>query len=381
MAPEKHAILSASAAHRWMNCPPSALLCAAIPDEPSPYAEEGTKAHALCEELLRRAVQGQEAETRRSVLLSPCGDNENRSRVSDGEMLEAARGYRDYVLGETDAAYELFIEQRVDYSRWAQDGFGTVDCLAVTNGVMKVFDFKYGQGVEVDAEWNPQLLCYALGGQDFIGRLYAIHFIELHIYQPRREHISVFRLSIDELLYWAETKLKPAAELAWNGRGDTNPGEWCRFCKGKATCKALAERNLELAKLDFPEPIGMSTAEVAQVLPKLDLLIEWANAVKEHALFRATKGEKFPGYKLVAGRSARRFSSETEACLRIKEAGFNPYITKMKGLTELQKEMGRKNFESVCGELLVKPAGKPALVPETDKRQAIDLSAAADFSE
>ena len=368
MAPEKHAILGASSASRWINCPPSALLNAALPDEPSPYAEEGTKAHALCEFLL----------------LKKLGENPEVPTDYDDEMFSAAEGYRDYLISEMEKMETwptVLVEQRVDYSRWAPEGFGTVDCLAVSGNEMKIFDFKYGQGVEVDADWNPQLLCYALGGLELLSPLYEITDISLHIYQPRREHISVFRLKKEELLNWAETVLRPAAQLAWDGRGDANPGKWCHFCRAEGTCKALAQRNMELAKLDFPEPIGMSTKEVADVLPKLDLLLEWGKAVKDLALFRAMNGEKFPGYKLVAGRSVRKFKSEADACLAIKEAGFNPYITKMKGLTDLQKEMGGKKFNEVCGGLLVKPQGKPALVPETDKRPALDLSAAADFAD
>ena len=379
MAPEKHALLGASSAHRWINCPPSALLCAALPDSPSPYAEEGTKAHALCEELLNRAIQGPVASGQ-----WPGG--------TDDEMLEAAMGYEAYVLGELgfgDSPVEgqspetpaVFIEQRVDYSRWAPEGFGTVDCLAVAGNEMKVFDFKYGQGVEVDAEWNPQLLCYALGGLELLRSLYEIQSISLHIYQPRRNHVSVFSLKTEELLTWAETVLEPAAQLAYEGKGDAKAGDWCRFCKAKATCRTLEQQNMELERLDFPEPISMSAWEVASVLPKLDLLIDWAGAVKEHALFRAMQGEKFPGYKLVEGRAVRKFKSEADACLKIKEAGYSPYITKMKGLTELRKEMGGKTFDEVCGDLLIKPAGKPALVPEADKRPAIDLSAAADFAD
>ena len=380
MAPEKHAILGASSASRWIACPPSALLNAALPDVQSPWAEEGTKAHALCEYLINSEIRNQNSE-----IASQKPDFEY-----DDEMLDAALGYKAYVLGELGMcgdsplkgqSPEVFIEQRVDYSRWAPEGFGTVDCLAVSGDEMKIFDFKYGQGVEVDAEWNPQLLCYALGGLELLSPLYEITNISLHIYQPRLNHISTFSLKTEELLAWAESTLRPAAQRAWAGEGEANPGRWCKFCKAKPTCRALEKRNMELAKKDFPEPIGMSASEIAEVLPKLDLLIDWAGAVKEHALYRAMQGEKFPGYKLVAGRSVRKFKSEADACLKIKEAGFNPYITKMKGLTELQKEMGKKAFEEACGGLLIKPQGKPALVPETDKRPALDLSAAADFAD
>lgn len=368
MAPEKHAILGASSAFRWINCPPSALLNAVIADTPSSYAEEGTKAHALCEYLL----------------LKKLGENPEVPTDYDEEMFSAAEGYRDYLIGEMEKMETwptVLIEQRVDYSRWAPEGFGTVDCLAASGNEMKIFDFKYGQGVEVSAEQNPQLMCYALGGLELLRGLYNIHNISMHIYQPRRENISVFTMTAFDLLRWAEHTLKPAALKAWNGLGDANPGEWCRFCRAKATCRALEQQNMELAKLDFPEPIGMSAGEIAKILPKLDLLIDWAGAVKEHALFRAMQGERFPGYKLVEGRSVRKFSSEADACLAIKEAGFNPYITKMKGLTELQKEMGKKAFDQACSGLLVKPQGKPVLVPESDKRPAIDRSAAADFAD
>lgn len=368
MAPEKHALLSASAAHRWLKCPPSAKICAELPDTASPYAEEGSRAHALCEFLILREL-GEKAE-------------KPDFEVTD-EMLEAAMLYRDHVLNEIRGGMkdpEICVEQRVDYSRWAPEGFGTVDCLAVADGVMKIFDFKYGQGVEVDAEWNPQLLCYALGGYEMFSPIYDIRSVDLTIFQPRRNHISTFRLTAKELLDWAETTLAPAAKLAYEGQGDANPGEWCRFCKAKATCRALAEQSMELAKLDFPEPIGMSDSEIARVLPKLDLLIDWADSLKDYALEMAICGKrKYPGYKLVEGRSVRRFRSEADACLKIKEAGFNPYITKMKGITELQRDMGRKRFEEVCGGELIKPAGKPALVPVTDPRPELNLSAAADF--
>ena len=371
MAPEKHALLSASAAHRWLNCPPSAQLCAAIPDTVSPYAEEGTQAHALCEALLNEAIA--RAQGKWTGWTLPYTD----------EMLEAASGYRDYVLEAVKDMDDpqICVEQVVNFSQWAPEGFGTVDCLAVGGDTMKIFDFKYGQGVEVYADWNPQMLCYALGGLAMFSPIYNIANIDLTIYQPRRNHISTFSLTTAELLIWAKDTLEPAAQQAYKGEGTFQPGEWCRFCKAKATCRALTAKNMELAQLEFPEPIGMSSAEIASVLPKLDMLLDWASSVKDYALDQALAGRKFPGYKLVEGRSNRRFKSEADACFRIKEAGFNPYITKMKGITELQKDMDRKQFEEVCGGLLEKPAGKPALVPVSDKRPEMDLSAAADFND
>lgn len=369
MAPEKHALLGASSAHRWINCPPSARLCEALPDTASPYAAEGTQAHAVCEDLIRRTIL---AETPEPLGFEPTD-----------EMIEASRGYRDYIMGAlgTEQAWQICVEQKVDYSAWAPEGFGTVDCLAVTDGALKIFDFKYGQGVPVSAEGNPQMMCYALGGLSMFQSLYDIYSVTMTIYQPRIGNISRWAITVPELLIWARETLEPAARLAYKGEGDQTPGDWCRFCKAKATCRALANQNLELARLDFPEPIGMSNAEIAGILPKVGMLLDWAEAVKGHALDRALRGETIPGYKLVEGRSVRKFRSEADACLKIKQAGYNPYITKMKGLTDLQKEMGKKKFDEVCGDELIKPAGKPALVPVTDKRPEMHLDAAADFAD
>ncbi len=366
MAPEKHAVLSASSAFRWINCPPSALLCALLPDASSPYAEEGTRAHAWCEYKLLKLL-GRECE-------EPDFEPTN-------EMIDAAFGYLEYIGQNVGEEASIFVEQRVGYSTWAPGGFGTVDCLAADGNTLKIFDFKYGQGVEVDAEWNPQLLCYALGAYAMLGTLYEFERVETHIFQPRRAHTGVFNLSLNELLNWARGTLEPAAELAWNGKGEAKAGDWCRFCKATPTCRALADQMMETAAREFRDPPGMSTQEIENVLPKLDLLISWASELKDYAFRKALRGHKFKGYKLVEGRSVRCFRSETEACLKIKEAGFNPYTTKMKGLTELKKEMGQKNFEEVCGGLLEKPAGKPVLVPVTDKRPELDLSAAADFED
>ena len=369
MAPEKHALLSASSAHRWLNCPPSAKLCAEAPDTTSPYAEEGTRAHALCEFLLREAL-GMPAEP--------------PDFPYDEEMLDCAEQYRDYVLGRLESAGApidlVCIEQKVNYSKYAPDGYGTVDCLAIVANTLAVFDFKYGQGVEVDAHDNPQLLYYALGGLEMFGYLYDIEEVVLEIFQPRRNHNSWAGYNPEDVINWGIAH-QATAELAAKGEGELNPGDWCRFCNVKAYCYALAQRNMELAALDFPHPDSLNDAEIAVILPKLDMLTDWASALKEYALERALAGHKFPGYKLVEGRSVRRFKSEADACVKIKQAGFDPYITKMKGLTELQKEMGKKQFEEVCGGELIKPAGKPALVPESDKRPELDISASADFAE
>ncbi len=369
MAPEKHAVLGASSAHRWINCPPSAQLCAAQPDTVSPYAEEGTQAHAVCEYMIHKTLLGDQTE---DLGFEPTD-----------EMIEAARGYRDFIVREMgkEKCWQLCVEQRVDYSEWAPGGFGTVDCLAVTDGAMMIFDFKYGQGVQVSAENNPQMMCYALGGLAMFGTLYSIYDVTMSIYQPRIGNISTWTITVPDLLIWAKEVLEPAAQLAYSGGGEAKAGDWCRFCRIKATCKALAEQNMELVKLDFPTPLGMTYEEMAQILPKLDMLRDWAESVKDYALDQALRGARIPGYKLVEGRSVRKFRSEADACLKIKTAGFNPYITKMKGLTELQREMGRKKFDEICGEELIKPAGKPALVPVTDKRPEIDLSAAADFAD
>ena len=258
--PSQHAILSASSAHRWLNCTPSVKLCETFEDKPSEYAAEGTEAHELCEYKLKTAL-GMEADDPTPKL----------SRFND-EMDECATGYASYVLEQVNEASrtcsdpKVLIEQRVDFSRWVPEGFGTADCVIIADGTLRVVDYKHGLGVLVEAEMNPQMMCYALGALELFDALYDISKVSMTIYQPRRENISTFEISREELLSWAETVLKPAAELAFEGKGEFRCGEWCGFCKAKHRCRARAEENLLMARHEFKLPALLDDIEIELIL-------------------------------------------------------------------------------------------------------------------
>ena len=238
----KHALLSASASHRWLNCPPSAKLCADIKDEASPYAKQGTDAHSLCEFKVLTAL-GQHPP-------DPTDDLD----YFDQEMAYCTDEYCSYVMEQLTEAKthckdpQVLVEQRLDFSKWVPEGFGTGDCLIVADDALHIIDFKYGLGVLVDAEHNPQMMCYALGALDIYDGIYDITSVKMTIFQPRRENVSTFTIKKEDLLKWADDFLKPTAELAFNGEGEFKAGDHCTFCKAKATCRKRAEYNLELAK-------------------------------------------------------------------------------------------------------------------------------------
>lgn len=370
----KHALLSASSAYRWMTCPPSAKLASSYKDEGSTYAAEGTDAHSLCEYKLKTAL-GREADD----------PTENLTYFNE-EMDAAAEAYAGYVLEQLEAAKDttadpvVLIEQQVDFSRWVPQGFGTADCVIVADKVLTVIDFKYGQGVLVEAENNPQMMCYVLGALSMMDALYDIDEVIMTIFQPRRENVSSFCLSVQDLYNWADTELKPKAQLAFAGKGEYAAGDWCRFCKAKVDCRARAEANLELAKLDFAMPPILSDADIEAILPMLDDLTSWAADIKDYALSRALSGKVWHGFKLVEGRSNRRYISEDAVAQTVMEAGFDPYEKKLLGITAMQKLLGKKHFEELLGALIEKTQGKPALVPESDKRPAMQ-TASQDFME
>lgn len=368
----KHAYLSASASERWLNCPPSAKLCAAEEDVGSPYAQQGTDAHELCQYLVEKALG------------RPCRDPTEDLDFYDAEMQEAAEGYRDFVMEQVEAAKQfckdplVCVEQTLDFSKWVEHGFGTGDCVIVADDLLHIIDFKYGLGVLVSATENSQLKCYALGALDTFGDLYDIKRIRLSIYQPRRSNIDTYELTKEALLKWADEVLSPTAKLAYEGKGEFRAGDHCQFCKVKASCRKRAEYAMELAKYDFAEAPTLSDEEIAKILPKIDALVSWADDIKAYALGQALSGVKYPGYKLVAGRSNRKYTDETAVARAVSDAGFEPYEKKLLGITAMQKQLGKKKFEELLGGLVVKPEGKPVLVPETDKRQEIG-SAADDF--
>ena len=373
----KHALLSASSSHRWLACPPSAKLCAETDDKGNEYAAEGTDAHSLCEYKVLKLL-GKDAQ-----------DPAENLSFYDEEMERCASGYAAYVseiVEDVKGACKdpvVLVEQRLDFSRYVPEGFGTGDCLIVADGTLHVIDFKYGRGVEVSALENPQMMCYALGALELFDGIYDITSVCMTIYQPRRENISVSTMPKADLYKWAEKTLAPIAKLAYNGEGDFKAGEHCRFCKVKATCRKRAEYNLELAKYDFEMPAELENAEIAAVLAKADELAAWAADVKEYALVQALAGVEYDGWKVVEGRSNRRYINETAVADAVKQEGFDPFEHKVLGITAMTKLLGKAKFEKLLGNLVEKPKGRPTLVPVSDRRPAMDnaADAADDFKE
>lgn len=375
MAPSDHALLSASGAHRWLNCTPSARLESDEPESTSAAAEQGTAAHALAEHKLRRALKQR---SKRPV-----------SAWIDDEMETLTDDYVSFVQEHISIAQEtcgdpqVLIEQRLDFSHIVPGSFGTGDCVIIAEPTLQIIDLKYGQGVLVEAERNPQLMLYALGALHAFGSLYDIEQVAVTIFQPRRSNVDTWEISVAELEQWAETEVKPKAELASAGEGEFCPGSWCQFCKIAPTCRARAEANLALAKHEFAPPAELTDAEIADVLTRIPQLKTWASDVEAYALSKAVnQGVVFEGFKLVAGRSIRKYTSETDVAAAAEAAGYRDiYDRKLITLTAMEKLMGKPAFNEILGDLVTKPAGKPTLVPASDKRPALDLvSAATDFS-
>lgn len=375
----KHAYLSASASHRWLACPPSAKLCANILDQASEYAQQGTDCHELCAYLVEKALG-------RDVI-----DPTENLTYYDAEMQNCAEEYRNYVLEQIEAAKEfckdpqVMIEQRLDFSRWVENGFGTGDCVIVADEVLQIIDYKHGLGILVSAGddehgGNSQMMCYALGALEVFGDIYDINQIKMTIFQPRRDNISTYTISKEDLLKWADEILAPTAQLAYVGKGEFNAGDHCTFCKVKATCRKRVEYNLELAKYDFEMPATLDDTEIAAILEKVDEMISWGNDIKDYALQQAQSGVHFEGWKIVEGRSNRKYTDENAVADTVKDAGFDPYEKKLLGITAMSTLLGKKKFEELLGGLIYKPPGKPTLVPESDKRPAMN-TAKDDFKE
>jgi len=370
----KHAYLSASASHRWLACPPSAKLCANINDSDSPYAQQGTDAHTLCEYKVEKLLG-----------LNPNDPTENLTWF-DTEMDDCTDQYAAYVSEQIKEAKTrcsdplILIEEKLDFSKWVPEGFGTGDCVIIADDLLHIIDFKFGLGVLVDAEENPQMMCYALGALDTYEYLYSIQTIRMTIFQPRRDNISTYEISRDDLMKWAETVLKPTAALAYNGEGEFNAGDHCQFCKVKTTCRKRAEHNLELAQYDFEMPTNLNEVEIAAILPRIDNLVNWANDIKEYTLQQALSGIEYPGFKVVEGKSNRKYSDENAVAATVEAAGFDPYEKKLLGITAMTSLLGKKQFNELLSDFIIKPQGKPTLVPESDKRPALN-TAKDDFSE
>ena len=369
-----HAVLSASSAHRWLACPPSARLCAWAEEEPSEFALQGTDAHSLCEYKLQKYLG--------SRMRNPA----NKLKFYDQEMEECADAYLDYVSTIIETAKRsgncpcVLIEQKLDFSRFVPEGFGTGDCVIIERNTLHIVDYKHGKGVEVSAVQNPQMLCYALGAAEMFGCLYDIQTVSMTIFQPRLSNVSKYTISMNELIDWAENTLRPAAELAYKGEGDFKAGDHCRFCKVKATCRKRMEYNMELAKYDFEVPELLTDEEISILLGRVDELVSWAGAIKEHALQQALCGKKYDGFKVVEGRSSRKYSDDVQVAEAVEKAGYDPYEKKLLGVTAMTALLGRTKFDEILSGFIIKPPGKPTLVPENDKREEMNI-VANDFEE
>lgn len=375
--PDIHSLLSPSSAFRWIKCTPSAKLNAALPDSTSEYALQGTAAHTLCEYKLRKLL-GKDAK-----------DPTENLTYFDAEMADCTDSYQQYVSEQIETAKQfckdpiVLVEQKLDFSKWVPQGFGTGDCVIVADNVLTVIDFKYGVGVLVEAEKNPQMMCYALGALALFDSIYDIENVVMTIFQPRRDNISTYELSKKELLQWADEILSPAAQLAAKGEGEFKAGKHCRFCKVKATCRKRAEYNLELARYDFEMPANLEDTEIEVILSKADELAAWCSDIKEYAFQQALNGKQWNGWKLVEGRSVRKYINEDAVAETVKNAGYDPYEHKVLGITAMTRMLGKAKFENLLSSFIEKPTGKPALVPKSDKRPSINkaVQAADDFKE
>lgn len=375
--PDIHSPLSPSSAFRWIKCTPSAKLNAALPDSTSEYALQGTAAHTLCEYKLQKLL-GKDAK-----------DPTENLTYFDAEMADCTDSYQQYVSEQIEKAKQfckdpiVLVEQKLDFSKWVPQGFGTGDCVIVADNILTVIDFKYGVGVLVEAEQNPQMMCYALGALALFDSIYDIENVVMTIFQPRRDNISTYELSKKELLQWADEILSPAAQLAAKGEGEFKAGKHCKFCKVKATCRKRAEYNLELARYDFEMPANLEDTEIEVILSKADELVAWCSDIKEYAFQQALNGKQWNGWKLVEGRSVRKYINEDAVAETVKNAGYDPYEHKVLGITAMTRMLGKAKFENLLSSFIEKPTGKPALVPKSDKRPSIDkaVQAADDFKE
>lgn len=367
---KNHATLSPSSAHRWLKCTPSAMLELEFENKSNTAAEEGTAAHAYCEHLLKKALKRR---SKRPVSPYDCD-----------EMQECAESYVDYVLEQLDILKNtcsdplVLIEQKVDFSDYVEGGFGTADCLIIADDKLLIFDYKHGQGTLVDAYENPQMKCYALGALAIYEDLYDIKEVVMTIFQPRRENISVYTLSVSELKQWANDELKVKAQMALKGEGEFQCGSWCKFCKAANRCRKRAEEKLKLAELEFKMPPLLSDDEISEVLRVLPDLTKWADDILAYASDAAiTHGKRWEGFKLVEGRSVRKYKDEDEIIRVCKDNGYEDiFKSSLIGLTEMQKLMGKKNFDELLGNLIIKPKGKLTLVPNEDKRKEVTVQTA-----
>ena len=383
MPPVTHSMLGASKAHQWIECPPSAMWEQQFPEPPNTEAAaEGTLAHAIAEEHLRRLLAGKKVATSAKLKRDPL------YRPAMEEYVDTYTTYvmEQYITARLETKDALLLtEEHVDFSFWVPDGYGTADCILIADKTMHIFDLKYGKGIPVSAVGNPQIRLYALGAYDAYEMLYDIREITMHIIQPRLDSITSETVTVEQLLNWADTVVRPAAKLAAEGIGNIKAGDHCRWCRCKHVCRAYAEQRMKVAQFRFNEQLEERTArelsmdEISEILELVDDLTRWAKSIKEWAQDQAVNhGVVFDGWKLVEGRANRVITDEAKAIEALDRAGFTPdSVTELKGITKLEELIGKKRLAELLDGLLIKPQGKPVLVPESDSRRAISSTAEA----
>lgn len=377
----EHALLAASGASRWLTCTPSARLEETLPDSTSEYAAEGSLAHEIGELKLRKAF------------IEPLGPRTFNSRIKkfkenplfQEEMLKHTDTYLDYISGIVHGYATppyVAVEKRLDYSAYAQEGFGTGDCIVIGGNTLHVDDFKYGKGVPVLAKDNPQMKLYALGAYEAYSFLYPIETVKMAIIQPRLDNISEYEMPVSDLLAWGES-IKPIAQKAFAGEGEFVSGDHCRFCRAKALCRARSEFNLALGDYLHMKPPLISNEEVGQILGRAQYLAKWVSDLEEYALAECLKGNDIPGWKAVYGRSKREFIDVDAAFKVLTTNGTEEtmlYNREPLTLAKVEELLGKARFKELLTPYVNTPPGKPTLAPATDKREAITrISAAEDF--
>lgn len=380
-AERAHALLSASGADRWINCPPSARLSEYIADKRSEYADEGTAAHELSELLLSRSIFPCNSK-RRSDLATALQLFMSTNPYYNAEMESAVQRYVEIVeerfmeakARSSDAS--VMLEERLDFTEWVPEGYGTGDVVLISDGVLEIIDLKYGKGVPVSAINNPQLRLYGLGAWSAYNWMYGIQEVRMTIVQPRLDSVSTDIVTVDDLLQWAENVVKPAAALAFAGEGEFNPGSHCRWCKVKGNCRARADENMEALAHEFKDPALLSPEEIGATLIIAEQLQAWAKDITEYAFEQAKSGNRIPHWKLVEGRSNRTITDKDAAwsAFRAAKLESDKYLKpqELYGIGELEKRIGKKDLEKLIGRLIIKPPGKPVLVPETDPRSELN---------
>lgn len=360
--PDIHAKVSPSSAKKWLNCTKSVQMESLVPQQDTSYTQEGTLAHGVCEKLLK----GEPVECEK-------------------DMLQYCTDYKDYCLEQTSKIKSpiMYIETKLDLTSYIPNGFGTADFMAIGDGKLILIDFKYGKGVEVSAQKNPQLMIYSLGALDMFDFIYDIQEVEMHIYQPRIDNIDIFTISVKDLKSFGEI-VRERSKMAYNGLGECVAGNHCieGFCRAKGHCRAFTEYNLQLEEYGFADKNLLTSKDLADIIKRAETLESWVKSVKDYALAFVLGGGKIEGLKLVKGRSRRVITDENKAIEVLNSQGFGDCTTtKIKGITELEKMVGKKNFSAILGDLVTVKEGSPTLAPIDDKRaEYVVNSAELDFA-